>query len=453
MYKENKQKRHNTVTKLLGSNFCAAPWTSFWESPQGNVTFCCMSRESLGNTNDSPMEEILDSPQARTVRASLLRNEMPQYCSNCFKNKDNVIDNNAKGWNQIFHAVANTESDGKLNGNYIEWADLNFSNKCNFACLGCTPELSDTIKRKYMPAYASLTEKTSEGHAKNWEHLPDDTVFANNSSTIDYIVNNAFSMSRIHLNGGEPWMQEGFYQLLDKLIVGGQHKSITLWTHTNGSISTWNRRNFIDEYLSIWHDAQVSMSCDGVGARGEYIRFGYTDRKWRKTYDKIQFLNKTRDNPINVTVQFSVNTFNILTLSSHIKEISEYIDTNSTVSIELWRDDYIRSIAGAARISEQFRIRALAELEKVEKITNHTRRFALRPSIRDVLEDPHRNNASAHDSGTPVTERCRYFLDAINKLDAMRSTDFASTFPELDFLIQEIKQIVAQTDQTHSHTS
>ena len=70
MYKENKQKRHNTVTKLLGSNFCAAPWTSFWESPQGNVTFCCMSRESLGNTNDSPMEEILDSPQARTVRAS-----------------------------------------------------------------------------------------------------------------------------------------------------------------------------------------------------------------------------------------------------------------------------------------------------------------------------------------------------------------------------------------------
>ena len=81
-------------------------------------------------------------------------------------------------------------------------------------------------------------------------------------------------------------MQEGFYDLLERLIkLNATH--IGIWSHTNGSISKYKGKNIIDllKQFDICEKSEphkhsfecrslVVMSHDGIGKRGEYIRYG-----------------------------------------------------------------------------------------------------------------------------------------------------------------------------------
>jgi hypothetical protein len=451
--KKTELEKHNIISEKFGNNFCAAPWTSFWISPQGNTTFCCMSRDSLGNTNDTPLKDILNGEKANNIRKELLEGKFPSYCNICKEiterqngvTASNMRDNNNKGFYTIFDAVENTDDQGRINGTYTTWIDINFSNKCNFACVGCTPELSDTIKRRYKESYMHLYELENEEKWNNrWAHLPADDRFNNNEQeTIDYILENADTINRIHLNGGEPWMQEGFYKLLDALVERGYHEKIKLWTHTNGSIRTWQGRNFIEEYLAIWRESSVSASCDGVGARGEYIRWGYKDKKWLDVVNTIDSLNKRKLDesverlesapiPIFLNVQFCINPFNILTLEHHVNEILKLAD--GYVELDYWRDESVRGLPGALKISKEFRKRAQESLLQFnEKFKNNYRvSSAMSNGILDLIE----NIEPFNEEDTQY--KARYFIKAIESLDKQRGTDFHSTFPELKFFYDEL---------------
>ena len=54
---------------------------------------------------------------------------------------------------------------------------------------------------------------------------------------VQYVLDHADTIKDIHLNGGEPWLAEETYELLDALLKRGLHKKIFIWSHTNGSIT------------------------------------------------------------------------------------------------------------------------------------------------------------------------------------------------------------------------
>ncbi len=67
MYRKN-ETDIKQVTDKYGDSFCSAPFTSFHTGPDGRVSFCCKSRMSIGNENDKSLEEIYNSPQAKSIR-------------------------------------------------------------------------------------------------------------------------------------------------------------------------------------------------------------------------------------------------------------------------------------------------------------------------------------------------------------------------------------------------
>ena len=85
--------------------------------------------------------------------------------------------------------------------------------------------------------------------------------------------------------------------------------------HTNGSVSkTHKGKDLIKEYLAKWGEqARVNFSLDGVGTRGEYIRYGYRQKTWERNFAKSY-------NNIRTSIATRANVFNIL----HLEELASY---------------------------------------------------------------------------------------------------------------------------------
>ena len=192
MYRKN-ETDIKQVTDKYGDSFCSAPFTSFHTGPDGRVSFCCKSRMSIGNEKDKSLEEIYNSPQAKSIRKTFLNNKRPKQCIDCWTIEDasNDISNNRyfeieKSFDVIDEIIKNTQPDGTLLKQNPTWLDLLWTNKCNFACLGCSPDLSSTIATKYKDEYAIINGSSPENYFPQYNNR---TKWQNdNSKKIDYIL-------------------------------------------------------------------------------------------------------------------------------------------------------------------------------------------------------------------------------------------------------------------------
>ena len=107
-----------------------------------------------------------------------------------------------------------------------------------------------------------------------------------------------------------------------------------MWAHTNGSVRTYKGVDIIKKYVSKWEDRfQITMSHDGCGPRGEYIRYGYKDKKW------LEIFNRIIKSKCHVGIQHSINIFNVL----HQYDCLEWYLNNCLSAVNTVRSDRIWS--------------------------------------------------------------------------------------------------------------
>ena len=469
------------ILKKHGKRFCGAPWSSLIFESTGGIKFCCMAGQGeSGNIQGdlTNLNDIINSPKAMEIRKHFLDGTMDKraesdlnpdasvterYCDTCWdlehRYKHPADPREAvTEWSQhvIDDLVANTDANGYMNKIAPAWLDIVFSNKCNFACMGCTFENSTTIG-KYLAAYALRDGKPIEGetHGETFFNY-DDKVFTKESYTeeesyisgvdadalIDHIIEHQETITHVHFQGGEPFMMPEVYKALDRFIEHDLHKpgGIYIWCHTNGSVRTFKGEDIIKKYLSKWEDRfQISMSHDGFGPRGEYIRYGYRDKKWLETFQRIY------DTGACIGIQHSVNIFNIL----HQEECLNWYWDNCLSKIS---DPYhigltLNPWGGAYKFENIRVVPALAE--KAIEGLNNCRDFckAFTKEFYDPVLERHLqvfNEGKKYGSyinslkdykefvaNATQPHPARHFIDSVNKFDEMRGTDFHKTFPEL----------------------
>ena len=68
---------------------CDWPWTSTYLSKTGDIVPCCIigdeKVESFGNVNDQSFSDIWNSEKYIEFRDKIKKNEIPEYCKNCYK--------------------------------------------------------------------------------------------------------------------------------------------------------------------------------------------------------------------------------------------------------------------------------------------------------------------------------------------------------------------------------
>ena len=448
------------LTEKHGERFCAAPWTSLIVDMTGNIKFCCITDEYLtGETTN--IKDIVNSSLGNNVRKQFLNggmakransdgqvrnNDTPtdKHCDTCWNIErsinlpaDNRLSNNQWADKVIDNLVQNTDEDGRIDKQAPTWIDIAFSNKCNFSCIGCDSFNSTSIGkyesafklRRGIRGYVNKPYKESDWLQSN----------VNVEELIDYILEHKDTIEHIHFQGGEPFMMPEVYQTMDRLIEHDLHKpdGIKLWVHTNGSIRKYKGIDIFEKYLSKWEDRfWVTMSHDGYGLRGEYIRYGYKDKKWLETYTRLLEYGCT------LTIQHSINIFNIL----HQYECLEWYVDNClplipdadgghgpeapdprafSIAVNPWDNLECYHYSNIKLVPELFEkasnvidkcINRSKELGLV-KYTQVLSRYQSELKIPDVsdIRDLDKEN----------------FILSVNEFDKLRGTNFHETFPEL----------------------
>lgn len=368
---------------------CLAPWNSIYEGSRGSISPCCQM----------PVSYITDDYQDAYWKWQHLRDQydkqiVPVECKKCpdsLRESFSLKQTNIKSYN-------------------IGYMDLLFSNKCNFACLGCKSSLSSTIAKRFRKPFSIANEGEFDDSTDEWNTL--------NKKKINFIVRNADKIKNIHLNGGEPFLQEGIYELLHYLIEKKLNKKIHVWTHTNGSVEKFKGMDMINDYLVHFDNASVVMSLDNFEKRGEYVRWGLKQKKWLKIYDKV------KRSKLFLNVHSCYNVFNCLILD---KFAEWFLDNDiKNVDLKFWQHPQCYSVdiikSDSDLLNDSFN-----QIQNIPKYFDKSWDKNIFLNLLNKKIDYSR-----------IIKLRKIFYESITLFDMKRNTDFLHTFPELKKIYSRI---------------
>jgi len=293
---------------------CIIPWISLWPKPDGSVYPCCAmgARDmNLGNLQNSSLKEIFQGDKMNRLRRMFLAGQLDEVaCSKCVSLEQAQGYSMRSAINQRHLAgamdlVDRTDADGRVDYFEIRYSDFSWSNKCNFTCSHCNPNASSSIG-----ANPVLAEFYSGGGAIHQD------LTQLNPKVMDEFLSSIDNLEVIHFNGGEPFMIPQHYEILKHLIQIGQ-TDVFLWFHTNGSTLSYKGQPIID-LLTQFSKVKISMSHDAFGARGDFVRRGYSDAKFLRTAQHL------KGNGFILKTSTAIHALNIW----HLPELFEWYETN-----------------------------------------------------------------------------------------------------------------------------
>jgi len=402
--------------KFQHESFCMAPFNQIYIGRDGDVRTCCFTRNNIGNLYNQKLDKIINDKEAVEIRNSILNKKDHYNCDSCVKYRQKTgLQNNVQtfsnDWVNFSNMVTNLHKlddtakdidnlllnckDGRLREQHPIFLDILVSNKCNFACIGCNGELSSTIRDNYNTIANLVNEHKSYG--PNWEGDID--------PIIEYILEHKDSIKVLHLNGGEPFMQHQFHKLLQALIDEKLCDKITIWSHTNGHITSYKGVDIVEKYLSHWqNNLLIVMSHDHFGKRGNYVRFPYQDKKWLHNYNRLKEIGQ-------VDIQSGYNIFNALTIDKQ-NEWYKQNNIDTIVHYNPWHSPFCYT----AFMLQKFPNLYAKAIEKLEQIQDNN-------LLQNINADTSKHNLNElHDK----------FVKSISMWDKKRNTNFVETFPELE---------------------
>jgi organic radical activating enzyme len=371
---------------------CLAPFRGFYQGYDGQISVCCQTPVLIDETEN--FNETMHHPKIKKLRKDFLENKIPKECEFCTERVR--LDSSE---------MMELDDEEELSLNYHKpvFLDLLWSNKCNFGCMGCKPYISTTIHDRYMEPVNIANPFDQTVNLGRWKSDYDQ------DKRINYILNNSDTIRLIHLNGGEPFLQDGFYDLLEKLIEKkATHIGIT--AHTNGSVKTYKGRKIID-LMKHFKLARVNMSHDGIGEKGEYVRYGLKQKIWESNFREF------KKSGMMVRIQVSYNVFNCLDLDNMSKWYNDYLGVKPKMS--LWSDPPCFSAKYINKNPKLYR-EAIDILKNNLNNFNHAN-FALKFMKEPVSEEE-------------LKDMSWRFSESISSFDRIRNTNFLKTFPELESL-------------------
>jgi len=245
-------------------------------SIRGEYKICCFAEYApnspiLGTYKDS-IDSVWNGDTLKKIRKDfLLGNEIPACEHACF-NKEKLGSQSHrqimnKNYEHLQYLQDATNSDGSID-NYPIYLDVRFGNTCNFRCRMCGPH-SSTSWYKEMPSDLKYPIDKYTDNTTFWEN-------------IDII---APSIRDVYFAGGEPFVQEGHYKLLEYLNEKGYASNISLSYNTNLSYKKFKKYD-IKTLWKNFNNIKLWPSCEGYGDRVDYSRKGFS---WSKFEDSINY--------------------------------------------------------------------------------------------------------------------------------------------------------------------
>ncbi len=301
----------------VSDTFCIMPWVHLHTWPNGNVYPCCLADSDypLGNLKDNTLEEIWNSPDLKKIRVELLGGKKPEVCKRCYMQEDMGspsfrVSSNNQWQHHIDKAVETTLEDGTDTNFKLNYWDFRFSNVCNLKCRMCGPELSSSWYDDQIKMYGSSTTPKALVHCNDLSK-EDIMIY------VDRFIND---VEEIYFAGGEPFIMEEHYLILEKLIAAGNTKCRIRY-NTNFTSLKFKKWDLIELWKPFIKDnldnVRIFASLDGIEEVAEYAR---KNTKWSAVESNIK---RVRGAGMNVWTSSTINIFNIFHLPVFVERMHE----------------------------------------------------------------------------------------------------------------------------------
>ena len=305
------------------------PWISVETSPLGTTRPCCLADEEIVDEhgrkydlNETNLEVVYHSKYMQDLRQQFRAGEKPKTCKRCWDEEDAGRDSKRIN-SQIRLKEIYKEVDWQNNNPDQLWfVDLKLGNICNLKCRICGSWSSSswaTEEMNYLPAGEDKKKHLAYTWLKQGAWPRKTTTFWDNMRSL------LPNIKYFEFTGGEPWMIQEHFDLLQYAADNGYSKNIDIHYNTNGTHTPL-------PYTKLWAQfgrVDIAFSIDNVGKRFEYERFG---AKWDEVNGNIDRTHFARtDIAENITTQlcFTINIQNVY----YLDELLAWADTKPWTSI------------------------------------------------------------------------------------------------------------------------
>lgn len=318
----------------VGCGFCLAKWTQVTMHLHNGTTHSCHHPEP----HKIGLEEINRNPTAlhnskikKQARKEMLEDKRPSECQYCWNVEDSSssfsdrVFKSAEPWSEpYFEEIKNSDWRSDYNPKY---AEVSFSNTCNFKCAYCGPEYSSKWMEEinehgaYNLSYEyNGTKRMEERNTKPYRYTEDNPYV---NAFWEWFPELYESLDTFRITGGEPLLSKDTWKVLDYIIeTETPNKNLKLSINSNLGVNDELIDRLIEKLDLIIKDNRVKeliiyTSCDGYGKQAEYTRFGLDFERLFSNIDKILTILPR----VTIVVMSTFNIFSIFSYEQLIKKI------------------------------------------------------------------------------------------------------------------------------------
>ena len=302
---------------LPHDKFCVLPWVSLETSPIGTVRPCCLAEEEIVDNNGKKFDlntanfvEIQDSNYMKDLRQEFLDAKQPQTCRKCWREeRAGRTSKRMHTLNRLKHIVDSSQ-EWTLDAKPLLFLDLKLGNICNLKCRICGSWSSSTFAAEELQF---VTDKKASYHYTMLKQ----GAWPRENPTFWNEINQVIDQVRyIEFTGGEPFMIQEHFDLLQRLVDRGVAGNIEIHYNTNGT--QWPEG--AEEIWKHFKVVEVAFSIDDIGPRFEYQR---SNAVWSEVETNIEKFRDLRTRHKNIQLQLccTINVFNVL----YIKDVADWV--------------------------------------------------------------------------------------------------------------------------------
>ena len=333
------------------NKFCVLPWISLETSPIGTVRPCCLAedeiKDELGNKYKliaTDLGTVQNSQYMQRLRQEFLDGKQPQTCRKCWnEERSGRTSKRMHTLDRLKHIVKDTEwtADAKP----LIFIDFKLGNICNLKCRICGSWSSSQ--------YAAEEVKYEGKDSFHYQMLKDGAWPRENQMFWDNLAPLMKNVRYMEFTGGEPFMIQEHFDLLQRLVEQGVANQIEIHYNTNGT-------HYPEHAEKIWQHfktVEIAFSIDDIGERFEYQRM---NASWQKVNENIVRFYEMRSrlpDVIHLQVCSTVNVFNVM----YLEDLALWIDLQDFdfVYWNMLHEAYYHSVSTLPERAKQLAIQRL----------------------------------------------------------------------------------------------
>ena len=388
----------------MTDTFCVLPFTHLSTRPDGAITPCCRSRDTLGNIRDMTFEEAWNSERQQRLRKDLLLGVRNKHCFQCWDMEDQGSVSMRQSMNKTREYMIPKSCTAEMPF-VVPVLELKMSNLCNFRCRTCKPDLSTTWLKDWAEVkheYESLDLHNDTKRQTNFD----------NDQFVEDIVKLAPTIEIVEFAGGEPLMDPLHYKVLHALEPFASN--ITVKYSTNLSKVKFGKFDTIASWAK-FRKVDLSLSIDGHPELNNYIR---TESDTDVLAENLKLVRAELGNKYDGRAALCYSAWNVFGLPESYEYFERVLDTPVHGNIA-WDPIFINPQVLPKELKQQ-------ATEKYKKYLNTIDPRGERNKRIHRFINQNMNFLNAKDE----SKHFEQFIRFTKTLDRTRSTDMIKVIPE-----------------------